>query len=115
MLSVTVTSGVPATGIELQIGLYRYRFANEGKLILLKHILFSSILVNNRVIVIENGQKKFQLQLQQNRAINGTGTRYIHYTILSITYYNFSKPASELSATYCYLYSVRSLLLFNLI
>ena len=79
-----MTSGVPATGIELQIGLYRYRFANEGKLILLKHILFSSILVNNRVIVIENGQKKFQLQLQQNRAINGTGTRYIQFCQLLI-------------------------------
>ena len=30
---------------------------------LLKHILLLSILVNNRVIVIENGQKNFQLHL----------------------------------------------------
>ena len=31
---------------------------------LFKHILLSSILANNRVIVIENSQKNFQLQLQ---------------------------------------------------
>ena len=30
---------------------------------LLKHILLLFILVNNRVIAIENGQKKFQLHL----------------------------------------------------
>ena len=40
-----VTSGVIATGRE-----HRYRFANERKFIVLKHILFSSILANNRVI-----------------------------------------------------------------
>ena len=65
-------------------GKYRYRFATGGKLILFKHILLSSILVNNKVIVIENRQKIFQLQLQlstfenfqlpfqlqQNRVIN---------------------------------------------
>ena len=51
-----------ATGIDLQI--YQYRFRNGGRLILFKHILFSSIVVNNRVTVIENKQKIFQLQLQ---------------------------------------------------
>ena len=86
-----MTSGVLATGIELQI--YRYRFTNERKLILLKHILFSSILVNDSVIVIENGRKNFQLQvstfeifrlqLQQNRLIN---YNFVNYN------YNFSKP-----------------------
>ena len=54
-----VRSDVIATGRK-----YRYRFASGGKLILFKHILLSSILVNNRVIVIENRQKSFQLQLQ---------------------------------------------------
>ena len=59
---------------------YRYQFASGGKLRLFKHILLSSIVVNNRVIVIENRQKNFQLQLstfenvhlqlQQNRVIN---------------------------------------------
>ena len=43
---------------------FRYRFATGGKLILFKRILLASILVNNRVIVIENGQKIIQLQLQ---------------------------------------------------
>ena len=54
-----MTSDVIATGRK-----YQYRFATGGKLILLKHILLSSILVNNRVIVLENRQKIFQLQLQ---------------------------------------------------
>ena len=63
---------------------YRFRFATGRKLISFKHILLSSIVVNNRVIVIENGPKNFQLQLQlstfknvqlqlqlqQNRVIN---------------------------------------------
>ena len=61
---------------------YRYRFANGGKLIVFKNILLSSIFVNSRVIVIENRQKNFQLQLQlstfenlqlqlqQNRVLN---------------------------------------------
>ena len=44
----------------------------------------SSILVNNRVIVIENRQKIFQLQLQQSRVIN---YNFVNYN------YNFSKPA----------------------
>ena len=60
-----------------------------------EHILLSSRLVNNRVIVIENRQKNFQLQLstfensklqlqlQQNCEIN---CNFINY------YYNFSKP-----------------------
>ena len=58
-----------------------------------KHILLSSILVNNRVIIIENTQKNFQvqlptfenvqLQLQQNRVIN---YNFVNYN------YNFSKP-----------------------
>ena len=54
-----MTSDVISTGRK-----YRYRFATGGKLILFKHILLSSILVNNRVIVIENSQKNSQLQLQ---------------------------------------------------
>ena len=69
-----------------------------------KHIVLSSILVNNRVIVIENRQKNFQLQLQlqlftfknfqlqlqlqlqQNRVIN---YNFVNYN------YNFSKPDLE--------------------
>ena len=35
-------------------------------MILFKHILLPSILVNNRVIVIKNKQKNFQLQLNYN-------------------------------------------------
>ena len=41
----------------------KYRFATKGKLILFKHILLPTVLVNNRVIVIKNRQKNFQLQL----------------------------------------------------
>ena len=40
--------------------------------------------MNNRVIVIENRQKNFQLQLQQNRVIN---YNFVNYN------YNFSKLA----------------------
>ena len=54
-----MTSDVIATGRK-----YRYRFATGGKSILFKQILFLSILVNNKVIVIKNRQKNFQLQLQ---------------------------------------------------
>ena len=54
-----MTSDVIATGRK-----FRYQFATGGKLILFKNILLLSILVNNRVIVIENRQKIFQLQLQ---------------------------------------------------
>ena len=84
-----MTSDVIATGTK-----YRHRFATGGKLILFKYILLSSILVNNKVIVIENRQKNFQLQLstfenfqlllQQNRVIN---YNFVNYN------YNFSKPA----------------------
>ena len=87
-----MTSDAIATGKK-----YRYRFATGGKLILFKHILLSSILVNNRVIVIENRQKIFQLQLhlstfenvqlqlqlQQNRVSN---CNFVNYN------YNFSRP-----------------------
>ena len=77
--------------------------ATGSILILFKHIVLSSILVNNRVIVIENRQKNFQLQLQlftfknfqlqlqlqlqQNRVIN---YNFVNYN------YNFSKPAVNL-------------------
>ena len=77
---------------------YRYRFVTEGKSILFKQILFSTNLVNNRVIVFENRQKIFQLhlhlqlstfenfqlqlQLQQNRVIN---YNFVNYN------YNFSE------------------------
>ena len=92
-----VTSDVIATDRK-----FRYRFAIGGKLLLFKHILLSSIFVNNRVIVIKNGQKNFQLQLllqlstfenvqlqlqlQQNRVIN--------YNLINYNY-NFSKPGLE--------------------
>ena len=49
---------------------YRYRFATGGKLILFKQILLSSILVNNKVIVIADGQKIFHLQLQLSTFAN---------------------------------------------
>ena len=67
-------------------------------MILVTHILLSSIIENNRVIVIENRQKIFQLQLQlstfenvqlqlqlqQNRVVN---YNFVNYN------YNLSKPA----------------------
>ena len=81
-----MTSDVNATG-------RKYRLATGGKLILFKHIYLSSILVNNKVIVIENRQtifqlqlltfENFQLQLQQSRVINHN---FVEYN------YNFSKP-----------------------
>ena len=68
----------------------------RGKLILFKHILLSSILVNNSIIVIENRQKiaqlqlstfkNFQLQLLQNRVIN---YNFVNYN------YNFFKPGPD--------------------
>ena len=74
--------------------------ATGGKLILFKQILLTSILVNDKVSVIEKRQKifqlhlqlqlltfenfKLQLQLQQNRVIN---CNFVNYN------YNFSKPA----------------------
>ena len=60
--------------------------------------ILSSILLNNRIIVIENRQKNFQLQLQlltfenvqlqlqQNRVIN---CNFVNYN------YNFSMPAKD--------------------
>ena len=73
-------------------------------MILYKYILLTSIIVNSRVIVIENRQKNFQLQLklstfenfqlrlqiqlQQNRVIN---YNFVNYN------YNFSKPDLEYS------------------
>ena len=77
---------------------FRYRFATGWKLILFKLILLSSILVNNRVIVIENGQKKFQLELQLSTFENSQlqlhlqQNRVINYKFVS---YNFSKPGLE--------------------
>ena len=75
---------------------HQYRFATGGKLILFKHILLSFILVNNRVIAIENRPKisqlqlltfeNFRLQLQQNCVIN---CNFVIYN------YNFSKPAQQ--------------------
>ena len=65
---------------------YRYRFATGAKLVLFKYILLSSILVNNRVIVIENRQKNFQLQLQQNHVIN---YNFVNHN------YNISKPGCK--------------------
>ena len=53
-----MASDVIATGRK-----YRYRFATGGKLISFKQILLSSILVNNRAIIIKNRQNFFQLQL----------------------------------------------------
>ena len=67
-----MTSDVVAIGRK-----YRYRFATEAKLILFKHIL-SSIFVNNGVIVIDNRQKFFQLQLQVSTF------KYIHYNYSKI-------------------------------
>ena len=72
----------------------RYRFATERKLILFKHILLSSFLVNNRVIVIENKQKNFQLQLQlstcENFQLQLQQNRVINYNFVNYNY-NFSK------------------------
>ena len=61
---------------------------------LLKHILLLSILVNNRVIVIENGQKNFQLQLStfENSQLQLQQNRVINYNFVNYNY-NFSKLA----------------------
>ena len=75
---------------------YRYQFAAGGKLISFKYILLSSILLNNRVIVIENRQKFFQLQLQlltfENLQLQLQQNRVIDYDFVNYNY-NFSKPA----------------------
>ena len=68
----------------------RYRFAIGGKLILIKHILLFS-----RVIVIENKQKIFQLQVQlstfENFQLQLHQNRVINYNFVNYNY-NFSKP-----------------------
>ena len=79
---------------------FRYRFAIGGKLILFKHILLSSIFVNNRVMVIKNGQKNFQLQLLlqlstfENVQLQLQQNRVINYNLVNYNY-NFSKPGLE--------------------
>ena len=81
--------------------------ATGSILILFKHIVLSSILVNNRVIVIENRQKNFQLQLQlftfknfqlqlqlftfKNFQLQLQQNRVINYKFVNYNY-NFSKP-----------------------
>ena len=78
---------------------FRYRFATGEKLILFKHILLSSIAVNNRVIVTENRQKNFQLQLQlstlENFPLQLQQNRVIIYNFVNYNY-NFFKPGSDL-------------------
>ena len=95
-----MASDVIATGRK-----FPYQFATGTKLILFKHVLLLSILMNNRVIVIGNRKKIFQLQLklstfgnsqlqlqlQQNHVIN---YNFVNYN------YNFSKPALELYLLY---------------
>ena len=83
-----MTSDVIATSRK-----YQYGFATRGKSILFKQILLSSILVNNRVIVIENRQKHFQLQLQLSTS------EYFQLQLQQnhVINYNFSKPAEHYS------------------
>ena len=85
-----MTSDVIATG-----RIRRYRFATGGKLILFKHIFLSSILVINRVIVIENKPRNFQLQLQlstfQIFQLQLQQNRVINHNFVNCNY-NFSKP-----------------------
>ena len=70
---------------------FRYRFATGRKLILFKHISLSSILGNNRVNVIENGQKNLQLQLStfENLQLQLQQNRVINYNFVNHNY-NFS-------------------------
>ena len=76
---------------------FRYQFAIRRKLILFKHILLLSILVNDREIVIENRQKIFQLQLQLSTSENSRlqlqlqQNHVINYNFVNYNY-NFSKP-----------------------
>ena len=83
-----MTSDVIATGRK-----YRYRFATVGKLKLFERILLSSILVSNRIIVIENRQKIFQLQLStfENFHLQLQQNRVINYNFFNYND-NFSKP-----------------------
>ena len=77
-----MTSDVIATGRKIP-------YASGGKLTLFRHVLLSSLSVNNRVVVIENWQKIFQLhlqlstfenfQLQQNYVIN---YNFVNYNII---------------------------------
>ena len=88
-----MTSDVIATGRK-----YRYQFATGGKLILFKHILLLSILVNNRVIAIENRQKIFHLQLQlttfENSQLQLQQNRIINYNFVNYDC-KFSKPGED--------------------
>ena len=85
-----MTSDVIATGRK-----FRYQFAIGEKLILFKHILLLLNLMSNRVIVIENTQKNFQLQLStfENSQLQLQQNRVINYNFVNYNY-NFSKPAS---------------------
>ena len=58
-----------------------------------KHILLSTILVNNRLIVIEHWQKNFHLQLSafENSRLQLQQNRVINYNFVNHNY-NFSKP-----------------------
>ena len=75
---------------------YRHRLATGGKFILFKHFLLSFVLENNRVIVIENRQNIFQLQLQlstfENRQLQLQLQQnlLINYNFVNCNY-NFSK------------------------
>ena len=65
-----------------------------------KHIFFSSILVNNRVILIENTQKIFRLQLQLSTFENfqlllQLQQNHVNNSNFVIYYYNFSKPTLD--------------------
>ena len=87
-----MTSDVIATGRK-----YRYRFATEEKLILFKHILLSSILVNNRVIVIENRQKNFQLQSQLSTFENFQLQLQLQQTrVINFNFVNYNYSVSKL-------------------
>ena len=72
---------------------------------LFKHILLSFIFVNNRVIVIENGQKIFQLQLStfENSQLQLQQNRVINYNFVNYNY-NFSKPDRETSINFSKLF-----------
>ena len=69
------------------------KFHSNLQLILFKHILLLSILVNNRIIVIVNRQKIFQLQLStfENSQLQLQRNCMINYNFINYNY-NFSKP-----------------------
>ena len=93
-----MTLDVIATGRK-----YQYRFATETKLILFKHILLSPILVNHRVIALENRRKIFQLQLQlstfENLLLQLQQNCVINYNFVNYNY-NFSKPNIQVTFFY---------------